>query len=611
MAMVFPRIVVQNIKPWTGFEGYPLHWDVRRPFSVSAEVLSADREVVRADLLYRASGSESWLRVPMEEATEARYQGKVHFEKAGLFEFTVEAWTDRFSTWLRKFTSRRREDEGRTLLQLRELETLAEEAAQAAREQDREQLEEFAAFLRSEEPLRLKTALALDEDLAELLKRLLRPLNKVPAEPAAKVLVAPHAVGGSSWFELFEEPEAGESVFETWDKQAERARRLGFDVVSLPVLQPVGGPAGQRDPEANETPAGVPRAVGTADADHRSLRAELGTREELEAFLAGIADKGLQAALQLPLACSPGHPYLKSHPEWFQRHIDGAIAAEGNTAVPGGTALRFDFDGPYAAELGRELVDVVGFWSNLGIRIFRILSPVSAPPGFWDGLLDDLRRRCPEVAFSAEWEVAAPLLRRLGAAGFHWKPVDLPDAWETELWMRLAMEKAPDAVREVAVTEADGGPFFAAKVALAAVLFSTFCVPGKTVRDGTDEAGVDPWSWLRPLLDARARYPAFWEGSEIRPLGTDSRALVGFLRLPAPGLTPTDPIVGVVGLDPYGIRRGCLEVPWGELEQMIGRPCQAEDLFEGSLDLCFDDAVEVAVNPQVRPLALYRLGPCR
>jgi starch synthase (maltosyl-transferring) len=257
----------------------------------------------------------------------------------------------------------------------------------------------------------------------------------------------------SSWYEFFPRSEGAtydaktgkttSGTFRTAAKRLDAVAEMGFDVVYLPPIHPIGeanrkGPNNTLDPGPDDP--GSPWAIGSAAGGHDAVHPDLGTLDDFDAFVERASALGLQVALDLALQCAPDHPWVTSHPEWFTTQADGTIAYAENPPKKYQDIYPLNFDNDPQG-ICREVLRVVRHWMSHGVRIFRVDNPHTKPVAFWEWLLREVRRTDPDVIFLAEAFTRPAMMQTLGAVGFHQSYTYF--TWRTAKW------EIEDYLREV------------------------------------------------------------------------------------------------------------------------------------------------------------------
>jgi starch synthase (maltosyl-transferring) len=387
---VIGRIVVADVRPRTP-EGFPAKAVVGEAVRISADVFKDGHDVLAGRVRWRpkAKGNGKWQTAPLHELGNDRWEAVIEPTTLGLHEFTVEAWTDRWATWRHKVT-----------------------AKQAAGQDVTVDLEEGKGLDPDDPPGDDRTA---SERMPLWVDR-------------ERALVG-------AWYELF--PRSFGGLAGTRHHLSYVAG-LGFDVLYLPPIHPIGrshrkGPnntltAGPDDP-------GSPWAIGSEEGGHTAIHPDLGTFTDFEALVARAHELGMEIALDYALQCSPDHPWVKAHPEWFRHRPDGSIAYAENPPKKYQDIVPIDF-WPAAehdrAALWDACKEIVDFWIGKGVRIFRVDNPHTKPTAFWAWLIPAVQKQHPDVLFLAEAFTRPKVMAKLAEVGFSQSYTYF--TWRTAKW---------------------------------------------------------------------------------------------------------------------------------------------------------------------------------
>jgi starch synthase (maltosyl-transferring) len=448
------RIPVMDVMPLVDLGRLPAKATAGEALPVRASVFREGHDRLGAEVVLVAPDGSRRPPVRMLPDGDApdRFVAWVTPDGEGAWRFEVHAWSDPLATWEHDaglkipagvdvdlmFTA------GGLLfdrvaadptLDAHEVEVVRA-AASAARDTTRP-VEARLAALQSHELVTLLTA---------------HPLRELVTVEGPYPLYAdrPRALF-SAWYELFPRSEGasydektGTVVSGTFRTAAERldaVAAMGFDVVYLPPIHPIGeinrkGPNNTLDPGPHDP--GSPWAIGSKDGGHDAIHPDLGTLADFDAFVAKATSVGLEVALDLALQCAPDHPWVTSHPEWFTTQADGTIAYAENPPKKYQDIYPLNFDNDPQG-ICREVLRVVRHWMKHGVRIFRVDNPHTKPLAFWEWLLREVRRTDPDVLFLAEAFTRPAMMQALGAVGFHqsytyftWRTAK----WEIEEYLR-------------------------------------------------------------------------------------------------------------------------------------------------------------------------------
>ncbi len=382
------RILIQDVRPQVDCGRYPVKVTQGDPVAVTATIFKDGHDILRAVVRYRAAGSRKWLEASLEPLGNDRWRGSFEPAQLGRWQFTIEAWVDRYATLLdeldRKVAAGQRD--------------LASETAEAEAlfgPGDRDAWREAAPALGAEDR-HGKTALD-------------QPLEVDVERERARV---------GAWYELFPRSWGG---FAGVEKVLPDLAELGFDVLYLPPVHPIGTTnrkgrnnsltAGKGDP-------GSPWAIGGPEGGHDAIDPGLGTQKEFDRLVRAARKHGLEVALDFAIQCSPDHPWLTEHPEWFNRRPDGTLKYAENPPKRYQDIYNVNFDSEDWQGLWNALRDVVAHWCAHGVRAFRVDNPHTKSVPFWEWLIREIRADYPETIFFAEAFTRPAMMTTLAKIGF-------------------------------------------------------------------------------------------------------------------------------------------------------------------------------------------------
>ena len=427
------RIVVTDVAPSVAGRRYPVKRVEGEPVDVRATVVADGHDELWVVLSHQAPGAKGWVDVPMGydnpglDRWGARF---TPFEK-GLHRFKVLAWIDQYASLahgtMRKVAAGLDVDS-----ELLQAAAMLDDAAVVAPRDDAALLRAAAARLRAGDTVDLTDTGSPDRPSASELHR--RRLRRTDAASSAvvEVLVERERAAFSAWYELFPRstvtgdggahPGVGahgtlRDVIDRLDYVGD----LGFDILYLPPVHPIGlafrkGP--DNAPNAGPDDPGSPWAIGGPEGGHTAVHPGLGTVDDVRALAAAAKENGIEVALDLAFQCSPDHPWVAEHPEWFRHRPDGTIQYAENPPKKYQDIYPLDFESPAWLELWEALLDVVEFWMDQGITVFRVDNPHTKPFPFWEWLIDHVHRRDPDVIFLAEAFTRPEVMLQLARIGF-------------------------------------------------------------------------------------------------------------------------------------------------------------------------------------------------
>ena len=655
------RVVIEGLSPAVDGGRFPVKRIVGDELVVEADVFADGHDEIVARLLHRPPGATAWESVPMVSLGNDRWRATVVLPALGRHAYSIEGWTDRFLTWRHDLGRRVEAGQDVRLQLLIGAELLRAAAARvrpggSAARVDVLSLEGAASELErggaAGQPTATVVSRAAAAALAEpLLGAYLRHPDRRWAtrlEPPLEVVVDPPLARFGSWYELFPRSASPDpdrpGTLRDVAALVPRLARLGFDVLYLPPIHPIGlthrkGRDGAE--RAGPSDPGSPWAIGSAEGGHTEIDPALGTFDDFAALVAAARRHRMEIALDLAFQASPDHPEVGAHPAWFRQRPDGSVQYAENPPKRYEDIYPFDFESDDWAGLWAGLEEATETWIERGVRIFRVDNPHTKPFGFWAWLIEAVKARHPEVIFLAEAFTRPKVMYRLAKLGFSqsytyftWRtgkaeleayfeeltrpPVS--DFFRPNLW-----PNTPDILHEV--LQSGGRPAFALRAVLAATLGAAWGVYGPpfelleaTPRDpGSEEylhaekyevrhRDLDRPGSLGPLLGdlnrIRRSQPALQrdDGLRFRRVGND--ALIAYTKQ-APGASP---ILCVVNLDPHRTQAGLVELPLEELGLPADGPYEVRDLLDGAVYGWQGRGNHVVLDPAVRPAHVLALG---
>lgn len=646
-----PRVAIENVQPRVDEGRVPIRRVPGDTVEVSADVIADGVAGVRACVRWQAVGDELWHRVPMEPVSNDRWRGQFVVARPGAFRYDVEGWVDPYRTWTNLF--RRRVEAGSATP------TDVKEGADALRAVARQiKGPEGQRLVRHAErvaglvaPFSLDALQRLsDPEVVRILSE--RAGSGPVAHGPAPLLVHvdPPIAQHSAWYELFPRstsPSAGRhGTFRDVRARLRYVADLGFDVVYLPPIHPIGrtrrrGPNNSADPPFDAP--GSPWAIGSSEGGHMAVHPDLGTLEEFRATLRDARALGLEVALDLAFQCSPDHPWVREHPEWFSHLPDGTIRRAENPPKKYEDIYPIDFGTKDWKALWTALKEVVEFWVRLGVKWFRVDNPHTKPFEFWRWLIAEVRDVHPEVMFLAEAFTRPKVMYRLAKVGFTHSYTYF--AWRTQ---RTDLE---EYFREI--TEGDVGEYFRPhlwpntpdiltsqfhggdrsvfvhRLVLAATLSSHYGLygppyellehvplePGGEEYRDSEKYQIRHWELdaprslapeIRRVNQIRRDHPALRGGRQLTFHGVDNDRLLAYSRRNADG---SDVILVVANLDPAWAQAGWTALDLGALGVPPGRPFRVADLWSGAEYEWNGPRNFVRLDPSVAPVHIFHVRP--
>jgi starch synthase (maltosyl-transferring) len=417
------RVVIERVVPEIDCGRFPIKRVVGEPVVVEADVFADGHDQVACQILYWR-GKEKPESSPLKPVGNDRWRGQFTVNELGCYQYTVEGWIDRFQTWRGDLVKRvaAGQDVHVELLIGTEL---IEAVAAGATEHDAALLREWAGRVRNAKDTPEGAAIALEEKALDIIQR--NPVHHLASRYAKQlsVTVDREKARFSAWYEVFPRscsPEAGRhGTFSDCELWLPRIAAMGFDVVYLPPIHPIGqlfrkGKNNSVEPGPDDV--GSPWAIGSAEGGHKSVHPELGTLEDFKHFVSAAQRHGIEVAFDMAFQCAPDHPYVHEDPEWFRKRPDGTVQYAENPPKKYQDIYPLDFESQDWRALWRELKSVFDFWTDQGVRIFRVDNPHTKPFAFWEWVIGEIKEDHPEVIFLAEAFTRPHVMYRLAKLGF-------------------------------------------------------------------------------------------------------------------------------------------------------------------------------------------------
>jgi starch synthase (maltosyl-transferring) len=641
------RAVIENVSPEVDGGRFPLKRAVGERVVVEADVFADGHEVLSCFLLYRRAEDPDWTEVPMEFLANDRWQGAFVVTEMGTYLYTLKAWVDEFQSWRRGLGKKAEAGQDVSLDLLAGAQILEDLGRKAAGAGGAE-LAKWAAALRSAGDPSEGVSLALDEDLSALAGRYADKALATLYDPEVRVTVDREKARFSAWYEMFSRSCSSEpgkhGTFQDCESRLPYVAAMGFDVLYLPPIHPIGrvNRKGKNNaPGAGSEDVGSPWAIGSAEGGHKAVHPQLGTLEDFRRLVARAKEKGLEIALDLAFQCTPDHPYVKEHPEWFRRRPDGTVQYAENPPKKYEDIYPFDFTTEAWRELWEELKSVVFFWIEQGVRIFRVDNPHTKPFAFWEWLIGEVKKKDPGVIFLAEAFTRPKIMYRLAKLGFSqsytyfaWRNTK----WEleqyfTELTRSEVKEflrpnlwpNTPDILTEY--LQMGGRPAFMARLVLAATLGASYGIYGPAFELGenrprepgseeyldSEKYEIRNWDLKKPegleefitrVNRVRRENPALQGDRNLIFHHVDNQQIICYSKH-TEDLSNT--VLVAVNLDPHHRHAGWVELPLADLGLDPRQPFQVHDLLTGARYLWTGPRNYVEIDPRAAPAHLFRL----
>jgi starch synthase (maltosyl-transferring) len=633
------RVVIEGVRPEIDCGRFPIKRVQGEDVVVEADAFAEGHDLLACSVLWRRDGDEGWTEVPMDSLGNDRWRGRFTVDVLGRYRYTVRAWVDAFATW-RGDLAKRIEAGQDVTTELTVGAAMVTGAVRRAAGPERIELRTFAKRLQGETAE--ATDAAVDPSLAGLMSIYGERRSPTTHERELQVVVDRERARFGTWYELFPRSTASRAgrhgTFDDLIARLPYVAGMGFDVLYLPPIHPIGrshrkGPNNVERGRASDP--GSPWAIGSEEGGHTAIHPDLGTFEDFDRLLQGAADQGIEIATELAYQCSPDHPWVREHPEWFRHRPDGTIQYAENPPKKYQDIYPLEFDTPAWQELWLELKAVAEFWIDRGIRIFRVDNPHTKPFAFWEWMLGDLKARHPDLIFLSEAFTRPKVMYRLAKLGFTqsytyfaWRTAkwelqeyfteltqtDVGEFFRPNLW-----PNTPDILTEQ--LQIGGRPAFLQRLILAATLGASYGIYGpafelmehRPLREGSEEYSrsekyeIRRWDLTAPhslseligrVNRIRRDNPALQANRTLRFHHVDNEAMIAYSKRSPLG---ANFILTVVNLDPKHVQSGWVHLPVEELGLEPNRSFQVHDLVTGAHYQWQGERNYVELDPDVLP----------
>jgi starch synthase (maltosyl-transferring) len=444
----YEHLTIECITPQLDGGRYPVKRVVGDTVYVGADIFKEGHDLLAARVLFRGPGDTGWASAPLTfDFDDDRWYGSFDVDRIGRWSFAVEAWTDLFGTW-RSALKKKTDAEQDVHIELLEGAQLVRGAARRAKSAAvRASLLQTARVLEDQREVTqdVRVQRALDDDLLTLMTDLHQPRDLTRSARDLSITVDRERARFAAWYELFprsQNPSGAHGTFNDAAKRLPRLAELGYDVIYLPPIHPIGrmfrkGKNNSLTPTPDDV--GSPWAIGNEDGGHTAIEPKLGTMEDFEHFVYEANRLGMEIALDYALQCSPDHPWVKEHPDWFNIRPDGSIAYAENPPKKYQDIYPLNFWCEDRQGLWNACRDIFLFWIARGVKTFRVDNPHTKAFAFWEWAIREVQRDHPDVLFFAEAFTRPKKMNRLGKLGFTmsytyftWKNT----SWEIEQYLQ-------------------------------------------------------------------------------------------------------------------------------------------------------------------------------
>ena len=648
LSLAADRLVIEGISHAVDGGRFAAKLVSGQPEVIEADIFADGHDVIAAALAHRKRGEQAFSEVPVRFLVNDRWRATLTVDEPGDHEFQLLAWRDLYATWRKESAAKLAAGQD-IALELEEGRHLLEAATGPAGRAERADKASIKALLKDDkararnESNAARLAYLTSEAVIELMQRA-GPRTDLTRSPLLPLHVDRPAAAFSAWYELMPRSMSGDAgrhgTFDDVIARLPYVRDLGFDVLYFPPIHPIGrtnrkGPnnsltAGPDDP-------GSPYAIGAAEGGHDAIHPELGSFDDFHRLIRAARDHGLEIALDFAIQCSPDHPWIREHPEWFDWRPDGTIKFAENPPKKYEDSVNGQFYRDALPGLWYALRDIVLVWVDHGVRIFRVDNPHTKPFPFWEWMIAEVRARDPGVIFLAEAFTRPKVMKRLAKVGFS-------QSYSYFTW-RNEKQEITDYLTELTTTDSrhvmrpnffvntpdinprflqtSGRPGFRTRLVLAATLGGNYgiyngyeiCdaapVPGKEEYLNSEKYQIRVWDMDQPgniqddirlMNRLRREHPALQGFTNLNFYHADSDQVLAY------GKHAGDDFVLIhVNLDPRNTQGFSFEVPLWEFGLPDDASVEVRDLINGNRFTWHGKVQWLELDPQTRPYAIWQI----
>jgi starch synthase (maltosyl-transferring) len=645
------HIIVEDVTPQVNGGRYRAKTIVGEPFRVEADIFRDGTAILRAVIRYRGPSDSKWLEASMAPLVNDRWAGDFTPTELGIYRYTIEAWTDVYATWRRDLV--KKVEAGQDVdLEMEEGAQMLEARLARVPGKLRGPIKDAIDTMRGPGPDERSGAAddprlraALDEGLTELLDRYPSRTGSTTYRPVLEVKVDRERARFGAWYEFFPRSTGTErkhGTFKTASTKLPLIAAMGFDVVYLPPIHPIGHThrKGKNNAlTASKTDVGSPWAIGSEEGGHKAVHPELGTLRDFDAFVEATERLGMEVALDFAIQCSPDHPWVKEHPEWFQHRPDGTIKYAENPPKKYQDIYPIDFDTSDREGLWTELKSTLDHWIEHGVKIFRVDNPHTKSFAFWEWVIGETQAEHPDVVFLSEAFTRPKVMKLLAKLGFTqsytyftWRN----EKWEIQEYLTELTQtdmahyfrpnfftNTPDILHEYLQ---HGGPSaFKIRLILASLLSPSYGIysgyelfENAPREEGSEEylnsekyelrpRAIDENTGLVPFItrinEIRRKHPALSELTNLRFHDIDKENIIVFSKTSASG----DTILVACSLNPFHYEEGTTTLDLGALGIDPTKGFEVHDLITDTTYFWEGPHNYVRLDPN-EPAHVFRVG---
>jgi starch synthase (maltosyl-transferring) len=633
------RVVIENVQPQIDNGLYPAKRTVGERVDVTADIFGDGHDHIRAQVLYRKQDDHNWQHVEMKPGYNDNWRGSFYVPEKTVYVFTLQAWVDHFDTWYDGFKKKAHANV--------DVHTEIKEGILFLKRLSKEKNDRLELAITALEGEYSKAiSYVLSDHFGKLVHDFPIIEHETRFDKVLEVIVEHEKASFSTWYELFPRSaslEGKHGTFKDVIKLLPRVASMGFDVLYLPPIHPIGKvnrKGKNNNVKAEPGEPGSPWAIGSDEGGHKSVHADLGTLDDYKRLIAEAKKQGIDIALDLAFQCAPDHPYVKEHPEWFKQRPDGTIQYAENPPKKYQDIYPFNFESDQWMDLWVELKSVITFWIDQGVKIFRVDNPHTKPIPFWQWVIAEVNAEYSDVIFLAEAFTRPKVMASLAKVGF-------TQSYTYFTW-RVQKQEIIDYMNELVYSQSrnyfrpnfwpntpdilpsfmhhQGENIFILRFALAATLASSYGlygpvyefydnvpVPGKEEYFNSEKYEVKRHDWKKTnrmtdiitlINKARKENPAFHSTWNMQFCHIEDQNMLAFLKA-------TDDLSNIIlvvaNLDPHAKHSGFVQLPKDRLKLGDHINVKVKDLLTEEHYTWTQEWNYVELDPYKLPFHLFKV----
>jgi len=640
------RVIIEHVSPEINGGKYPIKRVTGEKVIVRADIFADGHDSIAADLMYRSSDTKQWKRVPLRYLVNDRWEAEFKVKTIGTYYYTIIAWVDHFATWQDDLNKKFQAGQNISVDLRMGIEEVKKVKKRVSPE-DKKKLNEWIDTINKAGSTAQAVAVALDAAVSDIIRN--HPDKNVLCtyDKELEISVNRPLAQFSAWYEMFprstsKKPEQ-HGTFKDCERLLPVLKEMGFNVIYFPPIHPIGEThrkGKNNTPQAEAGDPGSPWAIGSNEGGHKSIHPELGNVEDFIQLVEKIQNFGMEIALDLAFQCSPDHPYVTEHPEWFRWRPDGTVQYAENPPKKYEDILPIYFENENWKELWQELKSIVLFWIEKGVKIFRVDNPHTKPFVFWEWLISEVKKDFPDVIFLSEAFTRPKVMYKLAKIGFSqsytyftWRNTKYNlTEYLTELTRSEVREyfrpnfwpNTPDILPEF--LQYGGKPAFITRLVLAATLSSNYglygpafelcindAVSGKEEYLNSEKYEIKHWNRSSPesikniitrVNRIRQENKAFHMTSNLTFYTIDNDSVLAYQKASD---DLSNIMLVVVNLDPFHTQSGFVQVPVDSLGIPAKDSYLVHDLLSDKKYIWQGEYNYVELNPQQLPAHIFRI----